>query len=343
MWLRDAIFGVDKKAAPPPGGLLTMHPEYGYAYRLVHGIVYPPFAEEAAIDELRSRDWSRQGDVLVATYPKCGTTWMQQIVLLLLANGDASKVLDPMEQAPWVDREASLRRRKGASIDPVVDAEASPDFSNRRCFKTHAPYHLLPCADGFSRGKIIVVVRNPKDAAASMYSHYLGLPQFRYSGPWDHFFDLFVNGNVGHGDYFDHILGWRREACAPNILWLSFEQTASDVRGTAVQVAGFLGIDLDDAALDNVVQAASFDSMKKAHQLRVQTGAQRMGSKSHFRSGTSGGWRSRFTVAQSDQLDDIFQAKMENSDIITDYGKGLRFRGTARIPPDGDDNQKPGA
>ena len=73
------------KPKDPPS---LMDPVHGYAYRMVHGVCYPPFASEAAIDRLRAEDWSREGDVMIATYPKCGTTWMQQMVLLLLAKGD---------------------------------------------------------------------------------------------------------------------------------------------------------------------------------------------------------------------------------------------------------------
>lgn len=313
------------KKSPP----LTMHADYGYRHRLVHGIVYPPFADEAIIDELQHLDWSRPGDVLVATYPKCGTTWMQQIVLVLLAGGEATKVADPMEQAPWVDRECSLRR----SVPEVVEKPASDAFGGRRCFKTHAPYHLLPCADGFSRGKIIVVMRNPKDAAVSMYKHFRGLPAFGYSGPWDHFYDeLFSRGKVGHGDYFDHVLGWRAAASeAANVLWLTFEETRADVAATVRRVAAFLEIHVDETIVDNVVRAASFDSMKAAHMARVEAGTQRMGSAQHFRSGTAGGWRSVFTVEQSEHFDALFLDRMRDSDVFTDFGNGLKFRGSARI------------
>ena len=55
--------------------------------------------------QLRSRPWLRETDIVVATYPKCGTTWMQNILLCLLAGGDASKVRDPMKMSRWPEAE----------------------------------------------------------------------------------------------------------------------------------------------------------------------------------------------------------------------------------------------
>ena len=137
----DAFFAYLSSALafqkPDPPKLMD---EFGYAYREIHGIAYPPFAHEGAIDELRAVDWSREGDVMVAfartrrceerlarrrarenntgrknahsvdvytremqvaTYPKCGTTWIQQIILLLLANGSKAARLSPPHSAEY--------------------------------------------------------------------------------------------------------------------------------------------------------------------------------------------------------------------------------------------------
>lgn len=324
--------------ADPPS---LMDEEHGYAYRTVHGVCYPPFAHEGAIDRLRGVDWSREGDIMIATYPKCGTTWMQQMVLLLLAGGDADAVGDPMEAAPWVDREFSIATRKArgdeaavdAAFSALVHADGAPNFGGRRCFKTHAPYALFPCGGDFRRGKVIVVTRNPKDACASMYKHYLGLPHFRYTGPWAHFFGLFLDGDVGQGSWFDHVLGWRAaaEPLGDRLLFLSFEDMKADVEASVRRIAAFVDVPLDDALLAKVTAASSFDAMKGQHARRVSTGEQRMGSKTHFRSGTSGGWRSNFTVEQSDALDARFRDRMEGTDIVTDFGKGERYVGSTKV------------
>lgn len=321
-------------------GKPVMHPEYGYAYSMVHGVVFPPFASEEAIDEMRKVDWSQENDIMIATYPKCGTTWMQQIVLLLLAKGDASKVHDPMVQSPWVDREFSIAHTSGdaakkAAAWDMLNAEPDPAFG-RRVFKTHAPWQLHPCGGDFSKGKFICITRNPKDAALSMHKHYLGLPPFRYTGPWSHFYQLFMEGNIGQGSWFDHVLSWRtalHDLGPERVFFITFEEMKKDPIPCFRKLVDFLGIEgIDDEILAKVAGGSSFDSMKAAHEKREVEGARKMGSANHFRSGKSGGWRDVFTVTQSDQVEEMLMEKMEGcDDVFVDFGKGVKYQGAKRI------------
>merc|ERR1740138_109237 len=83
-----------------------MHPRWGYRYKLdVNGLVQPFDFELDAVQHLRERFELQAHDVIIATYPKCGTTWLQQIVLLLL-RGSTAKV-EPMRDAPWLEMAVS--------------------------------------------------------------------------------------------------------------------------------------------------------------------------------------------------------------------------------------------
>lgn len=103
-----------------------------------------------------SRYWDgfapRPDDIIIATAPKCGTTWMQQIVSSLVFQDAEVRALPSV--SPWV--EARFR----FSADQVRDAIAA--LPHRRFLKTHLPIDGLPLYDGV---KYIFVARDGRDAA----------------------------------------------------------------------------------------------------------------------------------------------------------------------------------
>ena len=68
----------------------------------VRGLLVPPFFSHERLDELDRKLVLRSTDVIVNTYPKSGTTWLQQIVKLLHNGGieDGRKIV---EAVPWVE------------------------------------------------------------------------------------------------------------------------------------------------------------------------------------------------------------------------------------------------
>jgi aryl sulfotransferase len=79
-------------------------------------------------DDFRFRD----GDIVVATYAKAGTTWTQQIVAQLLFNG--AEGIDLSVLCPWIDLRVPPKEEKLA----MIEAQA-----NRRSVKTHLPVDAL--------------------------------------------------------------------------------------------------------------------------------------------------------------------------------------------------------
>src|SRR5215467_14216172 len=118
--------------------------------RIVHSRVYD------------SRVWERwrprSDDIIIATYAKCGTTWMQRIVCMLVFQSAEAKPLH--EVSPWFEM------RPGPPLEKrFADAEAQ---THRRFLKTHLPHDALPIHDGV---KFIHVARDGRDAALSFHNH----------------------------------------------------------------------------------------------------------------------------------------------------------------------------
>lgn len=246
-------------------------------------------------------------DICIATYPKCGTTWMQQLVLLLLRGSDTNEFA-PMRDAPWLEMSTSSAANGERSSSPPIALDAlcklpPPDPSidcGRRVWKTHAPEPHAPWCGGAlaaaaAGAKIIVVCRNSKDCAISLLHHTTNIPPFAFVGGWDDFCPMFLEGRVESSDFWAWHTGWYRAARAQPaaILWVAFEEMIADLPRVAADVAAHLGLERSPAELAAVAERCGFAAMK-AEAARRDAAAAAKGAhvkKGHLRQGRVGGWQ----------------------------------------------------
>jgi aryl sulfotransferase len=74
----------------------------------------------------------REDDIIISTYAKSGTTWMQQIVAQTMMGGNPD--IEVAEMSPWMDLRVPPKEVKL----PVVEAQ-----THRRFLKTHLPVDAL--------------------------------------------------------------------------------------------------------------------------------------------------------------------------------------------------------
>lgn len=217
------------------------------------------FTRPKSIQEMRERTkyfateegWQRglayqpaPTDVFIVTPPKCGTTWMQQIVHGLRTRG--SMDFDEISRVvPWIN----MAHDMGIDID-------APQVANPKAFKTHSKLNEVP-----KGGKYIVVVRDPCDALVSDY-HFLG--------------EMFFDKNsvsleeFAREDYIPdrgvhkHILAFWEQRHEENVLAFCYENMKADLSGTIERVAKFIGIELDDE-LKQIVLKQSDIKFMQAH------------------------------------------------------------------------------
>ena len=260
----------------------------------VDGVPHPPFIYEQPWRLLRTA-WAerihRPGDVWIATFPKCGTTFMEQIVLLLRNGGDA-EALDNTQHNDYsaATQQGKVWAEQKVRVSPdVTDGLGPPRMQKKmsleefaampagRTIKTHAPRAMFldtrpvsppslaasgrpdPIADGT---KVIYVSRSPADACVSAYYHAAN--PHRLGFPFDAWVKLWLSGLFEHGRWSDHVAGWRAEASQnpSQVLWVRYEDLKADPQWEVRRIAAFLGIAVDDGLVDRVVVGSGFEQMR---------------------------------------------------------------------------------
>jgi|AntAceMinimDraft_1070359.scaffolds.fasta_scaffold125434_1 hypothetical protein len=186
----------DLETAELPGGAHV-------AATVVRGIPQNPSFDVEKFEDCIDNFVTKDGDVFVATYVKAGTTWTQQMIHCLLRAGKEGGKYG--ESVPWLEA-AAASEFLGPREAPTWSIERINETPGPRYFKTHANVRDLP--RGQAKIKNIIVARNPKDTAVSLYHHAKSKPEFDYKGDFETFLQIFLSGMAENGDWFQHALDW---------------------------------------------------------------------------------------------------------------------------------------
>ncbi|CAL1276707.1 unnamed protein product [Larinioides sclopetarius] len=221
-------------------------------YEVVDGFKIPGmFSVEAYKSALAYKP--RSDDLFIVTYPKCGTTWVQNIVGCIFRDGRSfGSAIEFFSDTPFLE---------------MTGAEAAEKMKRPGAIKFHLPFHLIPWSP---EAKYIYVARNPKDCCVSFYHHTESMPGYMFEdGEFDDFFELFINGEVDFGDYFDTTLSWWEHRNDPNVLFITYEQLKRDTVNNVLKIAAFIGpeykekLEKNDQMMEDVIHHSSFKFMKE--------------------------------------------------------------------------------
>lgn len=241
----------------------------------------------------------REGDVVVSTRSKSGTTWMQQICLSFV-HGSAALPAPLAELSPWVDWLTEPEEGLFARLN------AQP---GRRVLKTHTPL------DGVvldPRARYVVVVRDPLDMAVSLYHQGDNLDRARIAeltgrtastpstrSPLPEWLVRWTQREADPMESMDSLAGVVHHAADAwascddqQVLVVRYEELVSDLEGRMRWLADRLDIELDPHVWPSLVDAASFSSMRAAAAERLpdQRGVLKDPA-AFFRRGTPGAGR----------------------------------------------------
>ncbi len=250
----------------------------------------------------------RDGDVVIATYPKVGTNWMQQIVLQLIHGPRGG--LEGGPPVPWLD----MRITPFASIQEALAAQ-----THRRCIRTHLPLDALVFSP---EAKYLVVGRDVRDFVWSAHNHHGAYDEAflaQLNGPpgrpgaivtkldrdvrdyYLHFLEHDELPGFGFEPFWPHVRGWWGARRLPNVLMVHYANLKADLAGEVGRIAAFLEIDLDEASLPGIVERCGIDYMREtARAGPIGPTADKM-----FFKGQTGRWRDALSADEAARCDEI--------------------------------------
>jgi aryl sulfotransferase len=217
----------------------------------------------------------RDGDIVISTSYKAGTTWMQTIVAnLLFPDGDLPGPVVTI--SPWID----MRVFPVEEMLPLLAAQ-----THRRFVKTHLALDGLPYRP---EAQYIVVGRDARDVFMSLYNHYAAytpeaMALFNHlpgrAGPelpdcpadvrwlWRQWITKgwfeWESDGWPMWSHLHHLRTWWEHRALPNVLFVHYNDLKSDLEGEMRRVAQFLDIRVPERAWPRVVEAATLAAMKK--------------------------------------------------------------------------------
>jgi GNAT superfamily N-acetyltransferase len=256
-------------------------------------------------DNVRWADFAvRDGDIVVSTRSKSGTTWMQLICALLVYQSPA--LPEPLATlSPWLDHLVEPQ-------DEVFGRLAGQ--RHRRVIKTHTPLDGVRISE---RATYVVVARQPVDLAVSLYhqggnldreriAELAGLPAPEPRRPRPPLHDWLLDwiGRDPEPPWLDSIHGVLahvadardRAAADANVRVVRYEDLLADLHRQMRQIAAHVGIVVDSRVWPDLVEAATLDAMRaRAAEVVPDPGGILIDHAAFFRRGTAGAGRETLT------------------------------------------------
>jgi aryl sulfotransferase len=279
------------------------------------GISWPKKTRDVVNAVCDSTRWDsfrfREGDIVIASWSKAGTTWTQQIITQLI-HGGRDGLTGGDDISPWLD----------ANFTPLPAAlDLLEKQKHRRLIKTHLPATALGISP---RARYIYVGRDARDIIWSAHNHVTSFTEealvllrakdgaiMRPLADVGAYYRDFLDGGPSAegpaGGLFDHVRSWWDLRHLPNVFFVHFANLKADVAAETRRIARLLDIPLTDDLVARVIGHSNIDYMRIA----MATGNPRIkvmfkdGANNFFNKGTNGRWKDVLSAEEIARCDEV--------------------------------------
>ncbi|XP_075500879.1 cytosolic sulfotransferase 8-like [Primulina tabacum] len=261
---------------------------------------------------------ARDTDVILATLPKSGTTWLKALTFSIINRSqyplDENPLLtsNPHALIPFLERNI-YRESENPDLDHIPDP---------RIFSTHVHYKLLPISIMESKCRVIHICRNPLDQFISLW-HFKNLISTSGSISLDEFLEAYCEGTHDYGPFWEHVLGyWNAYLKNPEkVLFLKYEDLKKDVNFNVKIIAEFIGYPFSFeeekmGLIDKIVKLCSFEKLKNLEVNQVGSLDSSLKNSYFFRNGEIGDWVNYLTPAMVERLEKVVREEFRGSGLM---------------------------
>lgn len=231
----------------------------------------------------RSLYYLSSDDIILAFYPKTGSTWVRFFLYNLLKDA-------PLEEPPPSFDELNTYM---AEFGHSSMSDPWPFESQPRLIKTHRPYNWL-----FRGNRSMLVVRDPRDIMVSFYHYATAKETNSFDGTLE---DMIWHSELGLEAFFQHYASWKEHVG----LIVRYEDLKTTPSEHFKRIAEFCQVEAEDDQIRRAIKRSSLENVRQSQERSGNAFDHLDDDFTFARKGTPSQWQDHFgeaALAEYDRL-----------------------------------------
>ncbi|XP_062980504.1 sulfotransferase 6B1-like isoform X2 [Elgaria multicarinata webbii] len=183
-------------------------------------------------------------------------------------------------------------------------------YPPRRVMFTHLRPDKLPVSVFKNKAKILMLIRNPKDVAASFFHFSNTFSPYPPYDTFDSYFRALMEGQMPWGSYIEYLCVWNKYVDKENVMPITYEELKANTALGAEKISKFFELNLSEEDFRAVAERSTFKSMKE----NSKTTHGDFGNVL-FRKGGVSDWKTLFNESNNKEMDSVFKERLAGTKV----------------------------